>query len=59
MRIQTERLDLIPGTTKSLESELRGRAPHAELLGIEVPGSWPPPLYDADAISWMIGRLRE
>ena len=39
MPIRTERLDLIPGTTKILEAELRGRAPLAELLGVEVPES--------------------
>ena len=59
MPIRTERLDLVPGTLETLEAELRGRAPLARLLGIEVPESWPPPLYDADAINWMLGRLRE
>jgi len=59
MPIRTERLDLVPGTLPILEAELRGRAPLAELLGIDVPESWPPPLYDADAINWMLGRLRD
>ena len=59
MPIRTERLDLVPGTFEILEAELRGRAPLAKLLDIEVPESWPPPLYDADAIRWMLGRLGE
>ena len=59
MTIHTQRLDLVPGTLKVLEAELEGSAALAAALGIEVPDAWPPPLYDADALHWMLGRVRE
>lgn len=57
--IQTARLDLVPATVEILEAELASPAELAEILGVEIPGSWPPPLYDADATRWMLALLRE
>jgi [ribosomal protein S5]-alanine N-acetyltransferase len=53
----TERLRLIPGTGDSLRAELRSPADLGEILGVRVPQSWPPELYDADAINWSLQAL--
>jgi RimJ/RimL family protein N-acetyltransferase len=57
MPIRTERLDLLPGTRAVLEADLEGRNMLERTLHVEIPESWPPPLYDADAIGWMLERL--
>ena len=57
--IRTARLDLLPGTTQALEADLEGRAALAKALSVEIPESWPPPLYDAGAILWMLAHLEE
>jgi RimJ/RimL family protein N-acetyltransferase len=57
--IRTARLDLLPGTIEVLKAELAGREALAGILGIEIPASWPPPLFDVDAMQWMLGRLEE
>ncbi len=59
MPIHTARLGLLPGTKSVLKAELAGREELAAALGLEIPESWPPPLYDADAMEWMLGRLEE
>ena len=59
MPIHTARLDLIPGTTAVIQAELAGREALADVLGLEIPDSWPPPLYDTDAMQWMLGQLEE
>ncbi len=59
MSIHTARLDLIPATVEILRAELRGPLELQALLGAEVPGTWPPDLYDADAIHFTIARLEE
>lgn len=56
--IHTARLDLIPGTQSLLEAELEGRAAFARQITASVPESWPPPLYDADAIRWVLERFQ-
>ena len=59
MPIRTERLNLLSGTTPVLDAGLKGRAALSQILDIEISKSWPPPLYDAHAISWMLGRLQD
>ena len=59
MTIRTVRLDLIAGTTRVLKAELAGREELAAALGLVIPESWPPPLYDADATKWMLGCIEE
>ena len=58
-RIRTERLDLVAGSASVLRAELAGRQSLEAALGIRIPDRWPPELYDADAIEWMLARLEE
>lgn len=53
--LRTARLDLVATSLAHLEAELAaadGRSPHPleTLLGVRVPASWPPGMYDLDAI---------
>jgi [ribosomal protein S5]-alanine N-acetyltransferase len=57
--IETARLLLIPATPEALRAELVSRGALAEVLGIDVPESWPPDLYDADAVRWTLSSLEE
>jgi RimJ/RimL family protein N-acetyltransferase len=59
MRIRTPRLDLIAASVEVLEAELRNRDDVARVLGLRVPASWPPPLYDQQAVQWTLDRVRE
>ena len=56
-RIRTSRLLLIPGTVESLRAELRSNDDLGDVIGAEIPSSWPPNLYDADAVNWTINAL--
>lgn len=55
--IRTARLLLVPATPAILRAELRSAAALAEALGVEVPGSWPPELYDEGAVRWALDAL--
>jgi RimJ/RimL family protein N-acetyltransferase len=55
--LRTARLFLVPATAELLEAELTSRATLGAVLGGEVPESWPPELYDADAVRWTIDWL--
>ena len=55
--IRTPRLRLVPGTPAALRAELDSPRALAAVLGLEVPPSWPPELYDAGAVRWMLDRL--
>src|SRR3954463_2865588 len=57
--LRTPRLVLIPATTEVLEAELSSPAALGMALGTEVPASWPPELYDADAVRWTLRWLAE
>ena len=57
--ITTERLVLIPGTKAILEAELRGAAELGQALQVDIPASWPPPLYDRPAVEWTLERIAE
>lgn len=57
MSIRTVRLDLIPATVEMLIADLAGPHELQGALQVRVPESWPPELYDADAIHYTLTRL--
>jgi [ribosomal protein S5]-alanine N-acetyltransferase len=57
--IRTERLRLIPASIDALNADLEGPASLAAALDVPVPSSWPPELYDADAVTFTRDRLRD
>ena len=57
--LRTPRLDLVPGAAAHLRAALEGREALAAALDAEVPESWPPEFYDADAVRYMLGQLPE
>jgi ribosomal-protein-alanine N-acetyltransferase len=59
MRLQTARLLLLGGGIESLNAELEGREALRRVLGVDVPESWPPPLYDQPAIEYTLKYLKE
>jgi RimJ/RimL family protein N-acetyltransferase len=51
---------LIPATVESLRAEAaRDWSRFAGLLGVREPETWPPELYDDDAIAWSLRALEE
>lgn len=52
--IHTPRLTLLPGSFALLRAELEDRAALADMLDADIPDSWPPELYDADATRFML-----
>jgi RimJ/RimL family protein N-acetyltransferase len=52
--IRTPRLRLIRATPAHLRAELESPASLADALGVDVAASWPPELYDADAVTWAL-----
>jgi ribosomal-protein-alanine N-acetyltransferase len=57
--IHTARLDLIVAAKEQLRAELEGPSALAASLACEVPVSWPPEFYDADAVRYSLGWLLE
>lgn len=57
--LRTPRLLLIPATVAALNAELASRDALGKALEVHVPDSWPPELYDADAVRWTIDWLAE
>lgn len=55
--LETERLELVPGTGAMLRADLAGPAALADALGADVPASWPPDLYDEPAIRFTLNAL--
>ena len=55
--IRTKRLRLIPATVELLHAELRGRRELEHLLGIPVPESWGPELYDRSVVEYRVSKL--
>lgn len=55
--LRTERLELRPGSATALRAALESNDALAEALEVTVPGSWPPELYDQDAIRWSLAQL--
>lgn len=56
--LQTSRLSLVPATATHLRAELESHAALGKALHAEIPTTWPPELYDEDAIryalSWVL-----
>ena len=50
MAVRTERLYLVPAGLEHLNAELEGPRALSQLLGADVPESWPPGEYDHDAL---------
>ena len=59
MKITTERLVLIPGTVELLSAELEGLVAFRQKLGVIVPETWPPDLYDRPAQEFTLNYLKE
>jgi [ribosomal protein S5]-alanine N-acetyltransferase len=57
--IRTERLRLIPASIDALNADLEGPASLAGVLGVTVPSSWPPELYDTGAVTFTRDRLHD
>jgi RimJ/RimL family protein N-acetyltransferase len=57
--IVTERLDLLNATEPALRADLESHAALATVLGVAVPSSWPPELYDADATRWVLSWMAQ
>ena len=55
--IRTKRPRLIPATVELLQAQLRERHEFEYLLGIPVPESWPPELYDRSVVEYTIFKL--
>lgn len=58
-KLRTERLELIAGTIELFRARVDDREILGRELGAHVPESWPPPLYDQDAMNWMVKYLEE
>ncbi len=56
--IRTSRLRIVPATLELLEFERQGLGALGQALGVAVPDSWPPDLYDDDATRWLISCLQ-
>ena len=54
---RTKRLELIAATTEALRAELESREALGRVLNVAVPSSWPPELYDADAVRWVLNAM--
>ncbi len=59
MKIRTERLELTSGNLELLAAELEGLGAFRQKLGVMVPQTWPPDLYDRPAQEFMVNYLKE
>ena len=57
MRIETQRLTLIPTTLEHIRTELEEPSRLGALLGVRVPEGWPPGEYDRDAMEFFRSLL--
>jgi len=57
--IHTPRLKLIPATIDHLRVELDTPERLGALLGAEVPASWPPGVYDRDAMQFFVEKAQQ
>ena len=58
-RIHTPRLDLVAMTLEHLRAELEAPGQLGEMLSAAVPASWPPGLWDRDAMRFFHARMTE
>ncbi|HLQ66023.1 MAG TPA: GNAT family N-acetyltransferase [Candidatus Limnocylindrales bacterium] len=54
IQLETKRLRLIAGHEAIVRAEIDDRAEMARLLGVAVPGTWPPPLNDEASIRYFL-----
>ena len=59
MPILTRRLSLTPFDSAAVRDQLNGDPKFFKRLGLPPRRDWPPPLYDADAMRWVLRRLEE
>ena len=59
LKLKTERLELVAGTPELFRVRVEDREFLSRKLGARVPDSWPPPLYDQDAMDWMAKYFAE
>ena len=52
--IRSPRLSLVPATQEILSADLNDHITLAALLNATIPGTWPPPLLDQDALMFFI-----
>ncbi|HWQ67244.1 MAG TPA: GNAT family N-acetyltransferase [Methanospirillum sp.] len=57
--ITTPRLSLVQATLEILSADLTDRTTLADLLNATIPGTWPPPLLDQDALMFFIKMVQE
>jgi RimJ/RimL family protein N-acetyltransferase len=57
MRLETQRLTLIPQTLEHLRTELEEPSRLGAMLGARVPEGWPPGEYDRDAMEFFRSKL--
>lgn len=57
--IQTQRLDLVPGSVPTVRAALEDRERLGTLLDARVPETWPPELLDAASLEWVLRWLKE
>lgn len=55
--LHTDRLDIRRGTAPALRAALESNAALGRILNVDVPDSWPPDLYDEDAVRWTLALL--
>jgi len=59
IQLETERLRLVAGNEAIARAEVEDRAEMARLLGVAVPGTWPPPLNDDASMRFFLRFARE
>jgi RimJ/RimL family protein N-acetyltransferase len=59
LKLRTERLELIAGTLELFRARVDERELLGRVLGADVPAGWPPPLFDQDAMDWMLKYLEK
>lgn len=57
LTIVTDRLELVAGTAEMVRAEIDDPATVFRLLEAETPGSWPPPLNDAESMAYFLRHL--
>lgn len=57
LRLATPRLQLLAATAETVSAELEDVPRFAALIGADVPASWPPGEYDADAQRFFLAQL--
>jgi [ribosomal protein S5]-alanine N-acetyltransferase len=59
LQLETDRLRLLAGNEAVARAEIEDHAEMARLLGVAVPGTWPPPLNDEASMRYFLGFARE